>query len=146
MKKLSLAIFIIGAIALFSFKTASVPPKSGGIKFFSGKFQQALNKAKTENKLVFWYAHASWCEPCKKMAKEVFTNKSVAKYFNKNFINISMDMEKGEAPVIVKKYPLSAYPTLLFIDAKGDVVTQAMGVQDAKQLLELGELAKSMTK
>ena len=147
MKKLSLAIFLIGSIALLSFNTASAPPKKGaGIKFFSGSFDQALNKAKADKKMVFLDAYASWCEPCKEMSKDTFGDKSVAKFFNKNFINVAMDMEKGKGPEIAKRYPLNAYPTLLFIDAEGNIVTQAVGVHDADKLMKLAELALSMTK
>lgn len=41
-------------------------------------------------------AYASWCGPCKLMEKNVFTDKNVADFYNKNFVNARIDMEKGE--------------------------------------------------
>jgi thiol-disulfide isomerase/thioredoxin len=45
-----------------------------GIEFFHGPWSEALAKAKTEDRLIFVDAFASWCGPCKRMAAETFTN------------------------------------------------------------------------
>ena len=55
---------------------------ANGIKFFKGTFSEALVKAKQENKILFVDFYAVWCVPCKKMAKTVFTQEEVGKYFN----------------------------------------------------------------
>ncbi|WP_260744016.1 thioredoxin domain-containing protein [Elizabethkingia anophelis] len=39
------------------------------MKFDDGNFSSLLAKAKKENKLIFLDAYASWCGPCKLMAK-----------------------------------------------------------------------------
>lgn len=138
------AIIIISAFALYSFNTNSHPPKKkeGGIVFFNGNWKQALNKAKAEKKIIFLDAYASWCGPCKVMARKTFRNSDVAKFYNKNFINIAMDMEKGEGPTLARRYPLNAYPTLMFINAKGELVAKAVGYYKAEAFLELGKKAK----
>ncbi len=89
-------IIIISALALCSFSTNNLPPKKKGhgIVFFNGTWKQALNKAKADKKIIFLDAYASWCGPCKVMARKTFRDASVAKFYNKNFINIAMDMEK----------------------------------------------------
>jgi thiol:disulfide interchange protein len=46
-----------------------------GISFQNSKSWEALKaEAKAANKLIFLDAYASWCGPCKRMSKEVFTN------------------------------------------------------------------------
>ncbi len=112
-----------------------------GIQFFSGNWEEAIETAKKEHKLIFVDAYAEWCGPCKRMAKEVFTQKELGDFFNKYFINVKMDMEKGEGPKLAQKYKVSAYPTLFFIDGAGEVVNVQVGGVNAEQLLGLAKVS-----
>lgn len=64
------------------------------IQFEKGTWSEVLTLAKEQEKLVFLDAYTTWCGPCKKMDKEVFTASEVAAVYNKMFINVKMDMEK----------------------------------------------------
>jgi thioredoxin-related protein len=97
------------------------------ISFEHGDVASVLAKAKKENKLIFIDAYTSWCGPCKWMASNVFTNDTVADYFNKNFVNYKLDMEKGEGVEMAKKYDVRCYPNLLFIDGDGKLVHRGAG-------------------
>ncbi|HNM25454.1 MAG TPA: thioredoxin domain-containing protein, partial [Saprospiraceae bacterium] len=112
-----------------------------GIEFFHGSWPEALEKAKTEQKLIFVDAYASWCGPCKRMASTVFTDQEVGDYFNANFIPLKIDMEKPENAEFAGKYPVRAYPTLYFIDAEGKVVVKNVGAMSAEQIIEFGKKA-----
>ncbi|MBK8496615.1 MAG: thioredoxin fold domain-containing protein [Chitinophagaceae bacterium] len=68
-----------------------------------------------------------------------FPDKAVGEFFNENFINIALDMEKGDGPAIARQYQVNAYPTLIFADGDGNMVTYTKGYIDAKQLLEFGK-------
>ena len=65
---------------------ATTDEETDGIQFFTGTWDEALEKAKEENKLIFLDAYASWCGPCKRMSKSVFTDEKVGEFFNANFI------------------------------------------------------------
>ncbi len=130
MKGLMVAI-LIAACQLTAF--------SQGIEFFHGTFQEALDKAKVENKKVFVDVYTSWCGPCKKMAKTVFTQDQVGTFYNQNFICIKIDAEKGEGPTIAKKYGVSGYPTLMYLNGNGDAVKKLTSGVDAPYLIELGK-------
>lgn len=110
-----------------------------GIQFFEGTWASALAQARKENKLVFLDAHAVWCRPCKLMKKRTFTEPAVAKFFNDNFINVEMDMERGEGKNLSKKLAIRAYPTLLFINGKGEVIKKKVGYLNATDFLALGK-------
>ena len=109
------------------------------IRFEQATWNEALAKAKAENKLVFLDTYTSWCGPCKWMAQVAFTDSEVATFYNSHFVNVSMDMEKGEGPELAKRYEVTAYPTLLFIDGTGQRVHVAVGARDAAGLLQLGQ-------
>lgn len=112
-----------------------------GIQFTQGTWKELLAKANKEDKLIFVDAYAEWCGPCKKMAKDVFTQKEVGDYFNAKFLNVKMDMEKGEGIGLASDFGIMAYPTLLFVNGKGDVVHRAVGYHTTDLLVELGEAA-----
>lgn len=111
------------------------------IAFEPSNWEQALAKAKKEKKLVFLDAYTMWCRPCIQMAKDVFTLDRVADFYNSNFINVSMDMEKGDGPAVNKKYKIGAYPAFLYVDGDGNVVYQGGGYQEATEFIQLGKEA-----
>jgi thioredoxin 1 len=112
-----------------------------GVHFFDGTLKEALAKAQAEKKLVFFDAYASWCGPCKEMALHVYTESAVAEYFNDKFVSIMVDMEKGEGPDLIKKYTsIDGYPSLLFMNNKGQVIKTLLGSRDAPALLAEAKL------
>lgn len=125
--------------ALF-FPTLSV--QAEGIDFFQGTWAEALEEAEKQDKIIFVDAYAVWCGPCKKMSKEVFTDDRVGDFYNKNFVNVKMDMERGEGLEFRKKYPVSAFPTLFYIDyTNGEIVLQTKGARNVDGFIDLGKSA-----
>ncbi len=120
---------------------ASDEPKKEGIQFFHGTWKQALAKAKAENKMIFLDAYTTWCGPCKWMQTKSFPNKQLGEFYNSNFINVKMDMESGEGPRLLDRYPVEGYPTLFFIDFEGEVVIKEGGAKTPEQLIAMGKEA-----
>ncbi len=110
-----------------------------GIDFFHGTWEEALVKAKAEEKLIFVDAYAVWCGPCKRMARNVFTDKTVGAYYNDHFINLKIDMEKEPGREFGQKFPVSAFPTLFYIDEKGEVLKKLVGGRDVEEFLAIGK-------
>lgn len=111
------------------------------INFENGIWAEIKLKAKKEKKFIFLDCYTSWCKPCKIMEKEVFSNDTVANFYNKNFINVKYDMEKGIGQALAKKYAIAAYPTLLFLDYNGIEVTKNIGELNSQKFIEFGENA-----
>ncbi|PKF74037.1 thioredoxin family protein [Chryseobacterium sp. PMSZPI] len=136
MKKITLfSSLFIGALAL-----------AQGIKFEDSNFATILAKAKKENKLVFVDAYASWCGPCKLMAKNIFPLQTVGDYYNSHFINAKIDMEKGEGVELAKKYNVKAFPTYLFIDGNGEAIHRTLGYVEEKDFIQFAKDAEDPTK
>lgn len=117
-----------------------------GMKFAEGDWASVKEKARIEKKIIFVDAYATWCGPCKWMAKNVFTNDTVGRFYNKNFINYSIDVEKGEGLAFSEKYNVTAMPTLFFIDSAGRMLHASVGSRIVKEFIELGEIALSPEK
>jgi thiol:disulfide interchange protein len=116
----------------------SVSAKEEGIQFTDVSWKDVLKKAKAEKKVIFLDAYASWCGPCKMLQKKVFTQRAVGELYNSKFINVKMDMEKGEGPALSEVYPLEAYPTLLYINGDGRVIRKVVGAIPAEELIAVG--------
>ena len=117
--------------------------KADGIEFFHGTWEEALAEAEKQQKVIFVDAYAAWCGPCKRMAKNVFPLKDVGDFYNKNFINVKLDYEKKEADAFRKKYTVSAFPTLYWIDFDGSIVHVTVGGQQPESLISNGKVAMS---
>ncbi len=112
---------------------------SSGLTFFEGNWSDALEKAKTENKLIFLEIHASWCGACRKLKENTFTDREAGDLYNANFINITLDGEKGEGIVLAQKHRIKAYPALLFIDHTGRLVAEVNGYHNPRRFVQLGK-------
>jgi len=133
-------------IAAFIFLLSMVgsqPSSAEGIDFIHDKkFQEVLDMAKAQNKLVFIDCYTSWCGPCKRLAAVVFPDSAVGEFFNSTFVNTKFDMEKDEdGPSISTKYQIRAYPTLLWLDGDGNVKHKVVGGVDPAGLIQNGKKA-----
>ncbi|MEK7257951.1 MAG: thioredoxin family protein [Bacteroidota bacterium] len=100
----------------------------GGVRFqVAPEWQSILEQAQKQGKMIFLDASTSWCVPCKKMEKEVFTRQDVGQFVNQNFIAVQYDMDKGEGFTLKGQYGVSVFPTYLFLDWNGAVVHLVVG-------------------
>lgn len=122
-------------------QTKKVPD---GIQFSpETKFETVLETAKSENKLVFVEFYADWCTPCKMMEQQVFSDKTIGDFFNKKFVNLKINSEKGSGPDLAAIFEVKALPTLLFIDEIGRVVERREGAAFHTDLMNMAEHALS---
>lgn len=107
-----------------------------GVKFENLTYQEALSKAKAENKLVFVDCYTSWCGPCHEMLKNVFPQPSVGDYMNKKFVCVKFDMEKGEGPELSNIFDIYCYPTFVFVKPDGKIQHKFTGWSSAEEFIE----------
>ncbi|MGE5457192.1 MAG: thioredoxin family protein [Methanococcaceae archaeon] len=137
--KVSKLILVVFFLSLFVNMKAQEVQEEKGIKFNHDNWASIVSTAKATNKLIFLDAFASWCGPCKWMAKNVFTNDTVAEFFKKNFVCAKIDMEKGEGIEIAKKFGVRAYPTFMFIDGNEQLVHRICGSMPAANFIKQAE-------
>jgi thiol:disulfide interchange protein len=112
-----------------------------GIHFIEDDWNLALKTAHDQNKLVFLDIYATWCGPCKMLKQYTFTDSSVGEFFNKNFISVSVDGEKGVGPQLAQQYSIEGYPTLVVADATGKPVLLTVGYIPADVLMQFANEA-----
>lgn len=141
---------MIAALGFFAFNSKSekvilrkVPGNVAGIQFIEEDWNKALKEAKEQHKLIFLDAYASWCGPCKLLKRNTFPDKNAGDFFNKNFVNVAVDMEKGYGPTLLQQYAINAFPTLIIADASGNMVAYTRGYINSRQLIEFGKFGLS---
>ena len=134
---------IILSSILYSFSSLIGQDTHTHILFDNSSWAALLQKAKATDKLIFVDAYTTWCGPCKTMAREVFTDSTIAKFYNDHFINTQINAEQGEGVIFSRKYRVRAYPSLFFINGNGEVVHRATGFHGVADFKVLGETALS---
>jgi len=134
-----IAIISLCSLGLVTAQEKSHHTSNQGIQFFEGNWDEALALAKKENKPIFLDVYASWCGPCKVLKQKTFPDAEAGKYFNKNFVNVTLDGEKGDGIQLVKELRVQAYPSLFIINSSGDPVVYYPGYLRPEELIELGK-------
>lgn len=115
---------------------------SGDIQWKS--FDGGLRQAVSENKMVMVEFFATWCGYCKKMDAQVFPDTRVQKQLAKYFVPVRVT-ESSENKVLfegkpitekmlTKQFGVSGFPTLVFLTAKGEPITNIPGFVEADKL------------
>ena len=116
---------------------------SQGMTFFHGTWAEVKAEAKKQNKPIFMDCFTTWCGPCKHMSNNVFTQAQVGEFYNKNFINYKVDMEKGEGRDLAKQFTVRFYPTLLYFNSNGELIHKTLGAKDVETFIKDGQSALS---
>lgn len=136
---LCLGFFLACILPSWSVKAQQRFSENTEIIFSNQAFKKVLATAKASHKNIFVDAYATWCAPCKQLQKTTFKDTKAAAYYNKNFINIRIDVEKGEGIDLAKKWQVEGLPTLLILNEKGEVIADHTGYVDGAGLLEFAK-------
>lgn len=98
-----------------------------GVKF-NTNLTQSLDNAKAQGKPVFVYARSEYCGWCRKFEAETFTNQSVIKTLNENFILVSIDVDRQKDESI--NFRVHGTPTEIFLDSNGTEIKRIPGYTD----------------
>ncbi len=91
---------------------------------FSGSINAAREKACREKKVLILEFTAKWCEPCRMMDKELFSNPSVQDYIQKNVILYKVDIDLPSNKRLKEEHNISVLPTTILMRASGKVLSK----------------------
>ncbi len=148
MKNIAYILLLLPALLLLGCKgskkttSTSKPAAKNSVNFVdSDTLSELLDLADRKNKLVFVDFYTDWCMPCKLMDQDVFTDKKVKAFFDKNFISYKVNAEKGNGVNLATVFEVRAYPTLLFLNEKGQVIEKKEGALYPTGLLDFAQRA-----
>ncbi len=83
--------------------------------WFKGTVEQAFEKARQDNSLVFLYWGAVWCPPCNELKANVFSKPQFVELM-RGFVPVYLDGDTEEAQTWGERLQTSGYPTVLILD------------------------------
>jgi thioredoxin-related protein len=102
-------------------------------------FNSALEIAKKEHKIVMLKLTAERCQYCKKMDIEVMGDSRVLDALNRDFVSVSLDVNRDKLPLGLKK---GMTPTFAFINSGGELFSVIRGAWRRDDFLDLLKYVK----
>lgn len=124
---LTAAVMLMGAVLMMGRAWADVDG-------WGENYQQALTRARAENKMVVMdFTGSDWCPWCIKLHDEVFNTPQFKKFAAKNLILVKVDFPraieqsaavKAQNEKLQEKYKIEGYPTVIVLDSNGKQIGQ----------------------
>jgi len=128
-----------------AFGQKKTPAKKTELRWIN--FEAAIKTAAEQDKPVMVDVYTDWCGWCKKMDKEVFNHPDVAEALDRMFTIAKVNGESRESLTyknqktngigIAQGFGIRGYPSLIFLDSKGDMLTLIPGYVDAEKFLPI---------
>lgn len=83
--------------------------------------KEAFEKAKKENKPILLDLTAVWCHWCHVMDATSYSNDEIATIINRDFVPIKVYIDK--MPDIRERYNMGGFPSTVFLDTNGYIIT-----------------------
>jgi thiol-disulfide isomerase/thioredoxin len=104
---------------------------SGGAIAFREDFAAAEKEAREAGKTLFIDFETVWCGPCKTMEEWVYTADVVVEAAESV---ISVKVDGDDFPDIVDRFGVTGYPTMVKLDASGEVTGKLVGYQGVESM------------
>jgi len=110
---------------------------------------------KSDARSMVFFIHTDWCGFCKQMQAKTWTNQDLISYLNKNYYFLSLDAESKEtfelagktfkyrkglnelALALAQEDGRIAYPSLVILNEKYELVYKQSGFHSYKQVLKI---------
>ena len=127
MRKLALAILLIGSIALpaTSYAAPATQPSTQPALNWIAWNDDAFARAKAEHKFVLLDLHAVWCHWCHVMDDTTYRDPAVLKLLNGRYVTVGVDADSR--PDLANRYEDYGWPATIVFDASGKEIVKRRG-------------------
>ena len=116
-----LAGFVVSAIVL-GLILINLPAGASTITW-ERDYGKAIERARTEKKLIIADVFTDWCELCKKMDAETFAEPRLIQKMAGKYVWLKLNTETQEDGIrLQKEFAILTYPTILVLDSQGEEV------------------------
>lgn len=110
------------------------------INFFTGSYNEAINKAKLENKSILLDFGAKWCGPCHEMEKNVLSDREISKYTDKNFFTLKIDVDTKSGDNLKRRFEVHSVPHYIILNTSEKVLAEVRGKLAVKEFINFLKL------
>ncbi|MCY4058375.1 MAG: thioredoxin family protein, partial [Gammaproteobacteria bacterium] len=107
-----------------------------GVKFHDLRFDQAAERAASEEKVVFIDFFTTWCLPCKVMDATTFKDPDVAAWLADHTVALKVDAEANEEnAALARRFLVESYPNYVYVTPDGEVLDRITGKRDPDEFV-----------
>jgi thioredoxin-related protein len=126
-----MTILVLSSLALFGADYKVFAEKMR----YETSYDKAFERAKKENKKVFFLMITNYCPWCSKLEKRVLVKQEIDKAIKENYVPLIINKEEKNFP---SKYKAAFTPVIFFVDAKSEEVSYTqVGYLKKSELLHL---------
>ncbi len=126
------------AVALLLFVRLLAAAQPAVVQFATADFAALQAHARQENRPVFLYFWSPSCGPCVEMARDVFPDSAVARYYNATFRSFKVNLDSEEGKALGARYGVSALPSFVYFNPVGTLLHRTVGGKPAAELIQDG--------
>jgi len=97
---------------------------------WEGRWDRALARARSEQKVVMVEFYADWCVWCKRMESDTFTDPRVVDLVAVQAVPLRLDAD-GEGRLLAERFNAQSLPTVVFLSADERELGRIVGFMDA---------------
>lgn len=90
-------------------------------------YQEALEKARSQNKKLFVDIGAPFCSICRAIDASLFADSSVQNFLNENTIPVKLDGSLAQNTDLLKQFKVLGFPTILLINPENQHILKQWG-------------------
>jgi thiol:disulfide interchange protein len=109
------------------------PAFEDGPAFHGLSYEEALDEAQKQNKVVVIDFGADWCGPCRQMEATTFKDVRVQQFLAQHTIAIKVDVDANSK--LAGQLGVNSVPVVLFMDSSGYELKRLLGYKTADQFL-----------
>ncbi|MEZ4650606.1 MAG: DUF255 domain-containing protein [Candidatus Eisenbacteria bacterium] len=132
------ALVAVGFLALVAGGVRAEDAGNGKEIEWAATFDQALEQARTEKKIIMVDFFTHWCHWCKVLDEKTYSDPRVVEA-SRAMVNVKVNA--GTYVDIAKKYGVSAYPTVAFLKPDGSLRMSVRGFRPPESFLPQMESA-----
>lgn len=113
--------------------------REDGVEFHELTFDQALERAASEDKLVFIDFFTIWCVPCREMDATTFKDPEVAAWLAEHTVALKVDAEASETnEALAERFGVRSYPNYVFLSPEGELQDRLTGKRASAPFIAFG--------